>query len=155
MFRGINSVNLDEKGRISIPKRYRDVIASDYDGQLIVTIDTESPCLLLYPLNHWQEIENKLQALPSFDASARRIQRLLMGHATDCEMDGSGRLLLPQLLRDYASLQKGIMLVGQGKKFEIWDEQTWQEHREQWLSHTIESHDKAIQLPDLMREISL
>jgi transcriptional regulator MraZ len=152
MFRGISAVNLDTKGRVAMPTRYRDGLQANDDGRLIVTIDTESPCLLLYPLGEWEVIEAKLQSLPSFNPAARRIQRLLIGHATDVELDGNGRILLPNVLRDYAGLDKKIMLVGQGKKFEIWSESHWQAHRESWL---VAEADTANELPDEMKTLVL
>lgn len=152
MFRGINAVNLDAKGRMAVPTKYRDRLVQDCAGKLVLTIDTESSCLLLYPLPEWEVIETKLQALPSFNHSARRIQRLLIGHATDIEMDGNGRLLLPPLLRDYAELGKKIVLIGQGKKFEIWDEQQWNEGRDRWLA---DEASKVDELPEEMKSLSL
>jgi MraZ protein len=129
MFRGITSINLDAKGRMAVPVRYRGI----HQGHLIATIDTESPCLLLYPTHEWEVIEEKLQRLSSFNHATRRIQRLLLGHATELEMDTAGRVLLPPLLREYARLDKKAILLGQGKKFELWDEASWEQHREQWL----------------------
>lgn len=152
MFRGINSVGLDTKGRLAIPARYRDQLQHSGATQLVVTIDTEEPCLLLYPLAEWEIIEQKLQALPSFNKVARRIQRLLIGHATELEMDTNGRLLLPPLLREYASLDKRVMLVGQGKKFEVWDEQQWQTGRAAWLA---EEANPDNQLPEELQSLAL
>lgn len=152
MFRGIHAVNLDPKGRLAVPTRYRDRLQLDASGQLIVTIDTEASCLLLYPLPEWEIIEAKVQALPSFNPQARRIQRLLIGHATELELDGSGRILLPSLLREHAKIDKTIMLVGQGKKFEIWSESTWNEERENWLKEVTGSPES---LPEEMKELSL
>lgn len=134
MFRGVNALQLDDKGRMTIPAHHRDALKVDSEGQLVITIDTEERCLLLYPLSEWEGIEHKIERLPSFNPAARRIQRLLIGHATEVELDTQGRLLLPPLLRDYAGLQKGVVLIGQGKKFEIWDQKRWNEGREQWLS---------------------
>ncbi len=152
MFRGINAVNLDAKGRMSIPTKYRDVLSSAESKGLIVTIDTESTCLLLYPLPIWEQIEAKLQQLPSFDPQARRIQRLLIGHASDVELDSQGRILLPTLLREYAGLQKKTMLIGQGKKFEIWDENAWLAGRERWLAEETSSEQP---LSEEIRSLSL
>jgi MraZ protein len=134
MFRGVNLLQLDDKGRLTIPARHRDSLKVESDGQVVVTIDTEERCLLLYPLPDWEMIERKIEALPSFNPAARRIQRLLIGHATEVELDTHGRLLLPPVLREYAGLQKSIVLIGQGKKFEIWDEERWNQGRESWLS---------------------
>ena len=153
MFRGLNAVNLDAKARLAMPSRYRHCLREDYAGQLIVTIDTESTCLLLYPLEEWEIIEEKLIALPSFNRAARRIQRLLIGHATDLRMDANHRILLPSLLRDYAKLEKAVMLVGQGKKFEIWNESVWLEQRDAWLKEEAEANDE--ELPLELQSISL
>lgn len=152
MFRGINAVNLDAKGRMSIPTKYRDALSTAETKGLIVTIDTESTCLLLYPLQIWEQIEAKLQQLPSFDPQARRIQRLLIGHASDVELDSQGRILLPTLLREYAGLQKKTMLIGQGKKFEIWDEDAWLAGRERWLAEETGSEQM---LSEEIRSLSL
>lgn len=148
MFRGINAINLDTKGRLAVPTRYREALGT----ALVVTIDTEEACLLLYPTKQWQLIEDNLQKLPSFNATARRIQRLLIGHATDVEIDGNGRILLPPLLRDYAHLDKRVVLIGQGNKFEMWDEDHWQSRREQWLA---DESAKMDALPDEMKTFSL
>lgn len=152
MFRGLNAILLDAKGRMAMPARVREQLQSDQVDQLVVTIDTESPCLLLYPLPEWEVIEKKLQALPSFNQAARRIQRLLIGHATELELDGNGRLLLPPLLREYAHLDKRVMLVGQGRKIELWDEQHWQTHRESWLA---EEANSIGELPQEMQSLAL
>lgn len=152
MFRGINAVNIDTKGRIAIPMRYRQQLQDSCQGQLVVTIDTETSCLLLYPIIEWEIIETKLEALPSFNHAARRIQRLLIGHATELEMDSNGRILLPPLLREYAELGKKTMLVGQGKKFEIWDEVQWQAGRDRWLAEEASGVDE---LPDELKSLSL
>lgn len=149
MFRGINAINLDSKGRLAIPSRYREGLGES----IVVTIDTEETCLLLYPVGEWQMIENSLQRLPSFNAAARRIQRLLIGHATDIHVDSNGRVLLPPLLRDYASLEKRVVLIGQGNKFEIWDEASWQSKRAVWLE--AESKSSGEGLPDEMKTFFL
>jgi MraZ protein len=154
VFRGINAINIDAKGRIVIPTRYRERLHSNGQAIVVLTIDTEERCLLLYPLLEWEEIEKKLAGLPSFNLAARRIQRLLIGHATDVEMDGQGRILLPPLLRDYAKMiSKLAVLVGQGKKFEIWDEMHWEISREQWLQDECRSGESA--LPEEVKTISL
>lgn len=152
MFRGINAINIDGKGRLAVPTCYRDALAAQDSGAMVVTIDTEETCLLLYPANQWQIIEEKLQRLPSFDVATRRVQRLLIGHATDVKLDTNGRILLPQLLRDYAQLAKRVVMIGQGNKFEVWDEGIWQTKREQWLLAEASKHHG---LPDEMKNFSL
>lgn len=148
MFRGVNVANMDAKGRIVLPTRYRVCL----QGGSILTIDTEERCLLLYPLKVWEEIESKLAALPSFNAAARRIQRLLIGHATDIEVDAQGRILVPPLLRDYAGIDKRAVLVGQGKKIELWAEAHWQECRSKWLKEELRLDDE---LPEVVKLLSL
>jgi len=138
-FRGINSVNLDEKGRFAIPKRYRESIADASDNQLIVTIDLHSPCLLIYTQDEWEVIERKLMSLPNVDPQARLYQRLLLGHATEVEMDNQGRMLLPGLLRDHAKLDKQAILLGQGNKFELWSQESWDTDRPDMLQQVQQS----------------
>ncbi len=152
MFRGINPISLDAKGRLAMPTRYRDRLQQDCSGRLIATIDPETTCLLIYPFQEWEIIEQKIQALSSFNKVTRRLQRLLIGHATDVDLDSQGRILLPQSLRDYAKLNKNIVLVGQGKKFELWDETSWNTHRDAWL---LEESAKTDELPEQLQELAL
>lgn len=153
MFIGLNNINLDDKGRIAIPAKCREMFAvCCHNNQLIITIDTEERCLLMYPLTYWQDIEQKLEKLPSFNYAARRIQRLLIGHATEVLLDNQGRVLLPQELREYAGLKKKLVLVGQGKKFEIWDANLWIEKR----NHLLEEHvGNGHELPEEFQSLSL
>jgi MraZ protein len=148
MFRGITPINLDTKGRMAVPVRYRSDLLGN-DSMVILTIDIQEACLLLYPLDEWRCIEKKLAELPSFNPAARRIQRLLIGHATELEIDNQGRILLPQILREYACLDKNIVFVGQGKKFEIWSEQHWLQAREIWLDAAKKDDDLPIELTTL------
>lgn len=151
MFRGVNQINLDAKGRMAIPARYREQISTCCCGQMVATIDTEERCLLLYPLHEWETIQEKIESLPSFNPAARRIQRLLIGHATDVDMDSSGRLLLSAPLREYAGLDKKIVLLGQGRKFEIWSEARWLETREEYLQDV----EQGMALPEEILNLSL
>lgn len=125
MFRGATPIALDGKGRLAIPTKYRDTLMQRCGGRLILTLDPSS-CLLLYPFPEWEPIEQKLNALPSFDPISRQMQRLLVGSATDLEMDGAGRILLPALLRERARLERDVVMIGQGNKFEIWSAADWQ-----------------------------
>lgn len=136
-----------------MPTRYRERLQLDGNTAVILTIDTEERCLLLYPRQEWELIEAKLAALPSFNPAARRIQRLLIGHATDSEMDSQGRILLPPILREYAGLNKRAVLVGQGKKFELWDEAHWEKLRGYWLEEESKSDNSL--LPEELKSISL
>jgi MraZ protein len=152
MFRGIHAINIDAKGRISVPVKYRTALLAKKKGQLVLTIDTDQRCLLLYPLAQWEAIEEKIIQLPSFDSRTRRIQRLLIGHATELNLDKSSRILVPALLRDYAQIKERLILVGQGHKFELWSEMHWNASRESWLSKTAEGENG---IPDALKEISL
>ena len=133
MFRGINSATLDAKGRMALPGRNRETVMVASEGRLVVTIDMRESCLLVYPLNEWETVQAKLESLSNINPQARLLQRLLIGHATDLELDSAGRLLLPAMLRDYASLEKKLVLVGQGNKLEIWSADHWQNRLNQWL----------------------
>jgi MraZ protein len=150
VFRGVNALNLDSKGRLAIPTRYRDELVRVANGRMVITVDRDQ-CLLLYPLPEWEEIERKLVKLPSFNAPARRLQRLLIGHATEVELDGNGRILLPPPLREFAGLDKTVVMIGQGNKFEIWDETQWNTRRAEWLS----AGDGDGELPDELGSLSL
>ncbi|MFQ5469771.1 MAG: division/cell wall cluster transcriptional repressor MraZ [Gammaproteobacteria bacterium] len=151
MFRGVNALNLDAKGRMAIPTRYRERLNAYCEGHLIITVDRDR-CLLLYPLPDWEVIERKLNSLPNLDKQTRRLQRLLVGHATECDMDGSSRILLPPPLREFAMLDKHVVLIGQGNKFELWDESTWNEKRDRWLAS--DEDDESL-LPSELETISL
>ncbi|KPL28612.1 MAG: hypothetical protein AMJ72_02430 [Acidithiobacillales bacterium SM1_46] len=140
MYRGVNTLNLDSKGRLAVPTRYRDALARHCSGQMVATVDRDN-CLLLYPLPEWEEIERKLVKLPSFNKQARRLQRLLIGHATEVELDGAGRILVPPPLREFASLNKEVVLIGQGNKFELWDAAQWNARRGEWLEQEAQQGD--------------
>jgi len=124
LFRGITQLSLDGKGRLAIPAKYRDGLVSLCAGRLIVTADP-SKCLLIYPQPAWEPIEQKLISLSSFDKKTRNLQRLLVGNASDVEMDNAGRVLVSPPLRKFAGLTKNVVLVGQGAKFELWDGEQW------------------------------
>ena len=133
MFRGIGNATLDSKGRMALPARNREVVQLTAEGKVVVTIDMREPCLLLYPLPEWEVVQRKLEGLSNINPQARLLQRLLIGHATDLELDGNGRMLVPAMLRDYAGLEKKLVLVGQGNKIEIWSEDQWHERMDTWL----------------------
>ncbi len=149
MFRGATKVTLDAKGRLAIPTRYRERIAASCNGQLVATVDKDY-CLLIYPFPDWEEIEKKLVALPSLNKQARRLQRLMVGYATEIDIDGHGRILLPRELREFAGLGRQAILLGQGNKFELWDEDSWNKKRDAWLSD-----DDEADLPAELESLSL
>lgn len=151
MFRGANKITLDAKGRLAMPTRYRERIAQRCDGQLVVTVDKDY-CLLVYPLPDWEEIERKLVRLPSLNKQARRLQRLMVGYATELELDGHGRILLPKELREFANLDRQAILIGQGNKFELWDDGRWNEKRDEWLA---DGESEGESLPAELESLSL
>ncbi|BBL73547.1 division/cell wall cluster transcriptional repressor MraZ [Methylomagnum ishizawai] len=132
MFRGVSSIHLDDKGRLAVPTRYRAELDECCDNQLVVTVGLDK-CLLLYPLPEFEDIERKLVKLPALNKQAKRLQRLLIGHAAECQLDSQGRCLIPEPLRRFALLEKRVALVGQGNKFELWDEDTWNRSRDEWI----------------------
>lgn len=149
-FRGIHALNLDGKGRLAVPSRYRDHIQADEKGQMVVTVAIDNRCLWLYPLAKWEALEHQLLSLPTLHRNTRRLQRLLIGHACECQMDGQGRILLSAPLRKYASLDKNVVVVGVGDKFEIWDEETWDVRRNVWVEEEIlENTGESPDLSDL------
>jgi MraZ protein len=130
-FRGISKLSVDAKGRLAMPKNHRENLEHNKVSELVVTVDL-SGCLLIYPRTVWLELEEHLNALPNSSPSARKIQRMFIGFATDVELDGAGRMLLSAELRDYAGIGRKAVLIGQGKKFELWDEDAWQKETESW-----------------------
>src|SRR3954470_7541888 len=115
MFRGATKLTVDDKGRLVMPTRHRDRLREQCAGHVVVTVDRDQ-CLLIYPLPEWEQTERKLMSLPSLNAQARRLQRLMVGYATDLEIDGHGRISLPSELREFAKLERHGMLIGQGNR---------------------------------------
>ena len=132
MFKGISSLSIDIKGRASMPQRYRKDFCAKNRCKLVITADKDK-CLLIYTQSNWIKIEKKLSNLPSYNKEARFIQRLVIGHATESEIDSQGRFLIPNPLREYADIQKKIILLGQGSKFELWSESVWNKNMKSWL----------------------
>lgn len=142
---------MDAKGRLAMPAKYRDRLEESCAGHLVATIDIQSQSLSIYPLPAWEVIEQEIQELPSLDARVKRFQRLIIGHASDLELDGSGRVLMPQPLREYAKLEKKLVLVGQGKKLELWNEALWAVETDKWLQQAQDEES----IPDEMLSLSL
>ena len=127
MFRGVHNLSLDGKGRMAIPSRYRERLHDECGGRMVLTINPDEPCLWLYPLNEWEPIEAQLAQLPRSDRFGQQLKRRLMRYASDCQLDGSGRILLPPMLREFGELEKSMVLFGVSNKFEIWSEAHWLE----------------------------
>ena len=122
MFQGSSALTLDAKGRMSIPARYRDALLAEEQGRLTLTRHPDG-CLMLYPRSIWESKREQIAALP---ASARPLQRLLLGNAQDVEMDGASRILVAPELRAAADLNRDVMLLGLGSNFELWDRAQWE-----------------------------
>jgi MraZ protein len=149
VFRGINPINLDAKGRVALPVKYRDRVSDRCDGHMVLTVHPFDRCLLLYPLADWEAIESQVNALPnSTSRQARRLQHLMVGYATELDLDAVNRLLLPAMHRDHAELDKRLILVGQGQKFEIWSEMRWTSMTEAYLNESVDE-DGSVELIDL------
>ncbi|MEG3592173.1 MAG: division/cell wall cluster transcriptional repressor MraZ [Pseudomonadota bacterium] len=134
MIRGISQLVIDDKGRVKIPSRYRDIFlrAPEPVYRVVITVDRDG-CLLLYPVSEWERVEKNIMELPNLNKQVRRIQRLLFGHACELELDGQGRVVIPPPLREFAGLEKQAVLCGQGNKFELWSEEVWLAQRAAWL----------------------
>lgn len=147
LFRGSTALNLDAKGRMALPARYREGVRDCCDGQMVVTIpihnskEDEGRCLVLYTLPHWEVIEQQIDGL-SYTKSHQEVRRIVLGNAAEVDMDSKGRIMLPAVLRGYAGLNKEggddgdnkIMLIGLGRKFEIWAEDRWKLRQEAFLN---------------------
>ncbi len=152
MFRGLNELNLDNKGRLTIPSRYREQLSSEAGVFLVLTLNPADRALWLYPSTEWVIIESKLATLSDFNKQERRTKQMMRGYASDCQLDAQGRILIPRELRDYAQLAKRAIFFGQGNKFEIWDEGAWNEQRDDWREQLVTGVDG---LSDVLQSISL
>jgi MraZ protein len=150
VFQGVSTLNVDAKGRMAIPAKHRDALADCCASRVVVTVHPQEHCLWLYPENEWLTIASNLLKLPTMVRQNQLLQRLLLGHASELELDGQGRILLSTELRDYARLGKKVSLVGQGNKFEIWDAPTWAGSREDWLA---EASDSGSELSEQLAEM--
>ena len=123
MFFGETAINLDAKGRLAIPVRYRDAIQEQCGGRMVLTYSAfDSGALWLYPQQEWERVRDEVMNLSTFNPGHRSLQRRLVGSAAAVAPDGAGRILLPQTLRQVAGLDKHVVLLGMGSRFEIWNE---------------------------------
>ena len=151
MFRGVQHVSMDAKGRMAMPARHREPLMEQCDGHIVATIVTQAPCLVIYPLPEWERLERDIQALPAMKPGVRRFQRLTLGYATDLDLDGSGRCLVPPSLREYGQFEKKLVVVGQGNKLELWSEALWIVERDRALSDVGADEE----LPDELLSLNL
>ena len=130
MFFGETAINLDAKGRLAIPMRYRESIQEACEGRLVVTYSAfDNGALYLYPLAEWERVRDDVMELSTFDRGHRSLQRKLVGSASMVEPDANGRIQLPQTLRQVAGLEKKVVLLGMGSRFEIWNENVLNQKR--------------------------
>ena len=126
MFRGRYEHTMTDKGRISVPAKFRDVLNDKY-GEESLIITNFDRCLIVYPLKEWNEIERRAAELPQFKQEVISFLRHLIGNADDCHIDGQGRILLPQSLRNHAQIKRDVVMIGMLTKFEIWAKEIWDE----------------------------
>ncbi len=152
MFRGITNLSVDTKGRLAIPSRYRNSIIDASNSQIIVTVDHTDHCLLIYPMQDWNNVEEQLMKLSNMNRRSRNVQRLLLGHVSECELDNQGRIRIAAPLREYAGLGKKVVLVGQLNKFELWDADAWKIERDAW---TTEAQSDDMEIDDALSQVSI
>ncbi len=139
---------MDTKGRFAIPTRFRDGLVSEGSSCIAMTIDPSARNLVIYPLAYWEQIQAQISALPTMDPYAKRLQQLVLGHAfPDLELDASGRILVPPLLREYGQFDKKLVLVGQPNKVDVWAESMWTTHSETLIA---EKPDPSQMSPDIL-----
>ena len=143
MFRGQFPHSVDEKGRVSLPSRFRDVLVQDGDARFVLTPDPASPCLHLYPFRRWEEYEQKISDLPQHDQRIVRFRRLYVSVAQEGELDKVGRVRLPPEFRDRIHVTKDVVFAGMGKIVEIWAKELWEK----------EMQDGANEGPQILLEV--
>jgi MraZ protein len=125
MFRGRYEHTIDQKGRTSIPSRFRELLSTKYSDDRLIVTSFLDPCLIAYPVAEWQAFEEKVRALPRFDPKVVELKRVLISGATECPIDRNGRILIPPVLRDFAGLKREIVWAGMVDYIEIWAKDGW------------------------------
>ncbi len=139
MFLGTTTLTLDAKGRIAIPARFRAKLNEMCGGKLVISYNPMDKCLPIFPYDEWLDCMQKMDAVEDQSDQFAAYQRLIFSYSTEIDMDGSGRVLIPQLSRDEVGLKKDAVLIGHGKKFELWSEESWLRTREEGDKKLIES----------------
>jgi MraZ protein len=151
MFRGATKLTLDVKGRLVMPTKYREALQERCGGQLVATVTVDQDrCVSIYPMPDWQDIELKLMGLPTLDPQVKLLKRLMVGNASEIDLDANGRMLLPPNLREYGQLTRDAVLVGQGWKFELWDESRWNEQQQELLASPVTLNGLSPELAKLV-----
>jgi len=147
MFRGRYEHTMTDKGRVSVPSRFREVLKEKYkDGNLIIT--NFDKCLAAYPVEEWEEIEKKVAYLPQLKQEVISFLRYFISGAVECSIDGQGRILIPQVLRDYAQINRDVIMVGALTRFEVWAKEVWEEEFRK-------SHDEFKKSGDILAGLGL
>ena len=144
MFNGRHSLNLDAKGRLAVPTRFRDKLKASCGGSVVITQHPYDDCLCLYPEPRWEEVADQVAALSDASQQLRRLKRRFLGQAVDLELDSNGRILVPAELRALISLEKATMLVGQMHRLEIWSETGWQDQMALEMSGDLPDEAQAL-----------
>jgi MraZ protein len=126
MFRGQFQQRMDAKGRISLPARFREVLQDGGETRFILTPALFDPCLHLFPLPAWEQLEEKIAELPSMDPNVVRFRRLYVSAACECEADKAGRVVVPGTLRQKVQLEKDALFAGMGRHLELWSASNWE-----------------------------
>lgn len=142
-------MNIDAKGRIAIPKKYRDYLQEEHDSVLYVSFDTGNECLNIYPKQQWLKFEAKMMSLPNTNPTIRKMQRLLIGRVNEQTLDGQGRINVGPQHIERMQFNKEVILVGQGKRFELWDKANWDQDGEDSLSN-----DELQEIGELLPDFS-
>ncbi len=130
MFHGLYIHTLDKKGRVSVPSQFREIIKSQGSEKLVITKHLSFPCLICYSYNEWRRLEDKLSQLSIFDPSSSRLIRMLVTRAKDAPIDGNGRILIPQDLRDVAGIDREVVWAGMNRVMELWSVENWQKEQQ-------------------------
>ncbi|MHB8666608.1 MAG: division/cell wall cluster transcriptional repressor MraZ [Burkholderiales bacterium] len=136
MFQGAAALSLDAKGRLTVPSRHRDALTQASPTPRLVLTAHPDGCLLLYPASAWEPIRARVMGFPALDARFSVWKRLLVGFAEEVEIDAAWRVLISPELRKFGSLEKSVMLVGQGSHFEVWNQDTWEKQLQQLTAQT-------------------
>lgn len=144
MFRGRFEHNLDAKARLSVPSKFREILVTNYDERLVIT--NFDNCLWAYPVAEWSRVEEKVASLPQFKDEVKALQRVFISAATECPIDRSGRILIPPTLREYAAIDREVILAGMLNRIEIWSKERWNAVFEAALSSLATMGDKLAEL---------